>query len=479
MSESEKVNRRGFLKYAATTVGGLIVGGVIGHLLAPRAPAEISTVMVTEVKTTTKTVTQTVSPTPTAPPAAIRILGTEGPVPPAVEKNINKFGEVANADVTYESFPWTGFHEKGTMSLTLPGKGMYDAVVINCDWCFPAWHEYLEPLDEYVKRDNFDTSDFLPNAIKHFCMWPKGMKVKPTGLEEGELLGLPHLSDAMFFVIRKDLLEKAGCRLPTMDDPYTLEEFKEVCKKLSNPPEIYGLGFYHQEEGGMPDTWTALYFAIGGEKARWFNEDLTAAINNEYAKQAAEFLKDFYDEGITPLYQIEQAWGWLEENFKAGKLAAIHSWGLGALSLKDPSYNPLWDKTELVLPPVGPTGTPLTYYAGWSWGIPKNAPNKELAWEFLKWITAPEQQEAHAIQCPPTRISVLNKLGKEREYYNWLRWVAERARVLPAIPQLLEVNRIVFTQLTRYWRGEIDVDTAFETAEDEINSLMRRLGYIS
>jgi len=49
-------------------IGGLAVGGVVGYLLAPRAPPETVTQTVTQTVPVTTTVTQTVTVTPPAPP---------------------------------------------------------------------------------------------------------------------------------------------------------------------------------------------------------------------------------------------------------------------------------------------------------------------------------------------------------------------------------------------------------------------------
>ncbi len=85
MSGEEKVDRRSALKIVGGTIAGLVIGGAIGYLAKPAAPAVTSTVTSEITKTITKATTKTITTTVTGT-ATPAVGGIKWQLPPG-EKN--------------------------------------------------------------------------------------------------------------------------------------------------------------------------------------------------------------------------------------------------------------------------------------------------------------------------------------------------------------------------------------------------------
>ncbi len=111
-------------------------------------------------------------------------------------------------------------------------------------------------LNDYVKRDKFDTSQFAQNTMR-------GVEVK------GKILALPHAyaGNELVFVANKSLFQKYGVPLPAADwkNPWGWQQFREAMKKLTNfttNPPVAGTSRFGTIYN-VPPMWGA----------RWTSED--------------------------------------------------------------------------------------------------------------------------------------------------------------------------------------------------------------
>lgn len=59
---------------------------------------------------------------------------------------------------------------------------------------------------------------------------------------DGKIVALPYQNECDVIFYNKDLFAKAGVTAPTVDDPWTLDELIENCKKMTDPAnDVYGL----------------------------------------------------------------------------------------------------------------------------------------------------------------------------------------------------------------------------------------------
>jgi multiple sugar transport system substrate-binding protein len=254
-----------------------------------------------------------------------------------------------------------------------------------------AWAGHLIPLDEYVSSELRE--DFLPSIIAQ-------------GTYGGKLYSLGTFDSGLAIWGNKSYLEKAEVRIPTsIEDAWTLEEFKEVLEKLQALDEVehaidfkmnYGQGeWYTYGFSPIIQSWGADlidrsdYQSADGvlnspeavEALTWFQSLFT----DGYANAAPPGDDDFYGRKITGLAFVGH-WMWTP-----------HKEGLG---------------DDLILLPMPKFGDKaVTGMGSWCWGITSQSENPEAAWKFLEYLVDPDQtlRMTNANGAVPARISALAK----------------------------------------------------------------------
>jgi multiple sugar transport system substrate-binding protein len=197
-----------------------------------------------------------------------------------------------------------------------------------------------------------------------------------------KLMGLPvcwHVEDALF--VNMDKVREAGFDETFVDD---WDTFVECVTAMTNGTETYGLGIGMQL-GGFGE-WYQRARAAGG---RYLTEDLSApAINTPEVVQATQQLVDFFQQGIAPpqgTYDYNTA----PDAFIAGKLAIYSSDLTIAAVLRGKPTPPAFEWAVLPWPPG--SATRVNFNDIGLYAMSSKTPNKELAWEVLKWWTNGEE----------------------------------------------------------------------------------------
>lgn len=233
----------------------------------------------------------------------------------------------------------------------------------------------LEPLGDYIAKDNVDLGAFkgLTDQIQ-------------IG---GELYELPFRSDFWVLYFNKDVFDAAGVAYPTND--MTFDEYDALARSLTvEEPgsEVYG-AHYHtwrsavQLFGILDGKHTIVdgnydFLAPYYEMALAEQED---GVCQDYAtlKTSSLHYSGAFSQGNIGMMNMG-TWfiGTLIEKVKSGEYADCANWGM----VKYPH-------AEGVEP--GSTLATITSLA-----IPTNAPNKELSWEFVKFVCGMEGAEVLA-----------------------------------------------------------------------------------
>lgn len=85
-----------------------------------------------------------------------------------------------------------------------------------------------------------DLTDLLPSALKNDISSQSWDTVKFAG---GGIYGVPFLQESQIFVANRKLLQQAKVRIPTVDAPWTWDEYAEVCRKLTVKGKQYGVAW--------------------------------------------------------------------------------------------------------------------------------------------------------------------------------------------------------------------------------------------
>jgi multiple sugar transport system substrate-binding protein len=258
----------------------------------------------------------------------------------------------------------------------------------------------LYPLDDLIKADNHDLSDFLPQAIE-LNKW------------EGKLYALPRDYGNQQIYHNVDLFEKKGVPLPGTDwtdTTWTYERYLDAAKAFTESS-----GGQASQFGLVVNTawrpWASFIYSNGGKIVNTDDRGVATsfAIADEPAVEGLQFLQDLiYKHKVAPPPSGTVAW--------SPDLGPVEIFGTGKVGmlLGNPSQAQAYRKITAfqwnVAPlPVGQGGKRGTGGGGTAWSISNATKNRETAWAFLKFITTAQAQldEVAIGATTPSRKSVV------------------------------------------------------------------------
>jgi ABC-type glycerol-3-phosphate transport system substrate-binding protein len=274
------------------------------------------------------------------------------------------------------------------------------------------------PLDDFIKRDQKEMEQYFKD-------------VHPALIEammyEGSLYELPIDFNAANMYLNTTVLKENGIEVPSSD--WTKDQFydiaKKVTKKSGGQTEVFGYGWVIRLWGG----WMPWIFVNGGnllteERApggEWlwqtFYKDDPAAkergggwrwnapkANDPANVEALEFMNQLLKEGLTPTPSLGGG-SELQGFFTSNKLAMTPAGGFYAGGLKSAGVKP--DGFDALLFPKWKSQRHQFGTAGYV--IMQDAKNKDLAWEYVKYLSSVEAMTAEldGNNSTPTRRSMM------------------------------------------------------------------------
>jgi multiple sugar transport system substrate-binding protein len=285
----------------------------------------------------------------------------------------------------------------------------------------------LEPLDSYMKADGYSTSDFVPTALQ-------------SNQYQGKTYAMPIAVHTLLLMYNKKLFSDAGIAGP----PTTMSDLQTDITKLT---KVDSSGNITQFGMRSPD-YTTLAYAFGG---KWYDAsgsptptdagNLAALhfwVDNVVKKYGADKIKKFesgygeYASAQNPFYTGKVAMTldgeWQPVFVK--QYAPTLDWGVAAIPYPDGQQN-LAGATQL---------TSSMFF------IPKNAPHKQQAWTFLKYLVAPAgmTQFTRALGNLPARSSILgsplyNDLPQFSVWLNSLK--SPNLRIFASLPTTAQYQK--------------------------------------
>lgn len=260
---------------------------------------------------------------------------------------IDRFMEQTGANVTFEV---TTSDEYAAKLLAYKSAGdmpdiFYvgpEAVASNVD------DGYLLPLDDYVSEET--VNDLWPAIATAY-------RYDGKAAGAGSLYCLPKDLSTFAFAYNKTLFDEAGLEYPDSANPYTWDEFVEVCKKLTVDKD--GDGEIDQWGTANALQWAldAFIYTNGGH---FLNEDYTEVVIDGQ-KEFVDALQFFADltvkYGVTPTYEQDVALGGYQR-WLAGQIGfyACGTWDVAAFM----DQNTFPYEWGLCGWPVGSTGVSMT-----------------------------------------------------------------------------------------------------------------------
>jgi multiple sugar transport system substrate-binding protein len=225
------------------------------------------------------------------------------------------------------------------------------------------------PLDEFIKKDNFDIKDFYHILLEPFKF-------------EDKIYGLPKDFATYALFINVDLFKKSG--LDPNKPPETWEELENYAKILTKDtnadgkPDEYGIVF--------ENSFSVLMTFILQAKSYWLNTKNTESnvLDDNFIK-AVDFYVGLYKKGYAKDARDIAGISNSGNVFSQGNVGMVitGTWVATFLDENYPNFN--YKIHELPRMKKGSQrGTVVTTVA---WVISRDSKDRNLAWQFLKYIT--------------------------------------------------------------------------------------------
>ena len=228
-----------------------------------------------------------------------------------------------------------------------------------------AWSESLAPLDLPKEQ----TDQFLPSTLS---VW------------NDEIYAVGYWDAALSVMARRSVLEEHGIRIPSLDEPWTRDEFEAALNSLADDPDYdYAIDLGASDTGEWwPYAYSPFLQSFGGDLID--RSSFTTAEGALNGPQALEFASWFRSLFTTP--------GWSTLNPTPGR----EDFPLGNAAL---SWNGNWAAPRafeefgddvLFLPPPDFGNGPAIGGASWQWAISADCQHLDAARDYIELSIAPE-----------------------------------------------------------------------------------------
>jgi len=248
----------------------------------------------------------------------------------------------------------------------------------------------LEPLDAYITRDNYDTSDFVPAVMEKMRF-------------DGQIYSLPIAVHTTLLMVNDAILSEAGITAPSTHSE--LAAAIEALTVVDDDGNITQLGL------GQPDFVTFAY-TFGGQ---WIDGEGQPTANHPGNITAMQFWVDNVLEayGVDNVKRFESGFGEYasaQAPFYTGKLAMSMDGEWQARFIQQYAPDLQWSAGPLPVADDQPDLAGTTSLAASTFFIPANAQEKDGAWEFIKYLfdEGPMRDFTLALANLPARTSLLD-----------------------------------------------------------------------
>lgn len=308
-----------------------------------------------------------------------------------------------------------------------------------------AWSGYVQELP--VTDDML--ADFTPGAVGTF---------------QGKVYSVGQFDVALVNYARKSVLEEHGIRIPTLDEPWTLDEFNEILATLKASGDFeYPLDVNAQWAGEWwPYAYSPMLQSFGGDLID--RSSFLAAegvLNGAEAVAWGEWFQSLFAEGYAnPAPPDDQA-------FYQGRSAI---WYTGSWSAND--VVKAFGDDALFLPAVDFGTGPTIGAASWQWGISSNCDDFEGAWAFIQHVMQPENialmsETTGLVPTTGAAAALTEKYAEGGPYRVFFEMADRFAKLRPETPGYLRISS-EFEQAGIKIRDGANVQDTLDDAVDAI-----------
>ncbi len=389
---------------------------------------------------------------------------------------VPRFEEETGIDVVYDIIPYNDVREK-MLTLSAAHSYEYDVLWLDTIWV-PEFANagFLYDVSEWIERDwdEIDVDDF-PENFWDYCL-----------RYDDKWIGLPSSGHYGIYVYRKDLFEQFGLK-----PPESMKDQEEIARTLTTEidgEQIYGTAFRYARGNYIASDFchfTGAYADYDNIFLGWFHPDMTPAFNEPAMLRALNDYFYYYENNLVPPGSENFEFPDIMNSFNQGTVATIATENWACAPLVDPETSDFADSIGFYTPPgyLKEDGTiEWSPYSGgiFPFSISSDSPNKEAAWEFLKWASSKDIQEDYmAGEGVAYRLSVMEDPDMQAKY-PWIEFlpkVIATGSYRPLIPEFAVIQDIVGLELSRALLGEISKEDALKTINEKVTEVLDKAGY--
>jgi len=314
---------------------------------------------------------------------------------------------------------------------------------------------------------------FTPEAREQYLPYT----IESNAYEDG-VYGVPWFTDAGMLYYRKDLLEESGFWEP----PKTWDELREQAKKVQRDSGTqYGFVFQGADyEGGVVNgleyVWTS-----GGDVLDPRDPD-EVVVESKEVLEGLRAEQSMVTEGVAP--KAVSSYKELESYtvFGGGDAVFMRNWPFAYALSNDPTQFGIRSEQIGVapLPVIAEGGRTYSGLGGWNLFISAASGNRDAAWTFIQYLSAPEQQRTRALR--GSYLPTLETLYEDDEVLETVPIIAlgreaiQSARPRPASPSYPEMSLEMGAQFNALLRGVSSPEQVTSSLQAELANIVEQGG---
>jgi len=204
-----------------------------------------------------------------------------------------------------------------------------------------------------------------------------------AGVIEDTVVALPLRTDCEVLYYNEEAFEEYSVPLPDEWDSW--DDLYNAAKTFKEKTGSAKLGIKGDLYEGLTCNVLSYIWAAGGDV---IDEQSNVVFNSPQTIETFDFLKELWNEGL--IHQSSRIWregSIVEEGMMTNQIYMAMDWPYAMGMLQSAGR----DEWKVALTPMGPE-TRATALGGWYFVVPKNAPEPELAWEFIKSMLSDDMQ---------------------------------------------------------------------------------------
>jgi len=415
----------------------------------------------------------------------IRLLLNKHPYVDAMLKNLDNFKELTGLNVVYDIFPEDVYFDKVTTALASRST-QYDAFMSGAyqTWKYGPARQLVD-LNEFLQDSKLTSStyhwDDITEGLRVSTAWD-GKAGSPLGGPGAKQWALPWGFEMNSLSYNRRVLQEMG-----LQPPKTLPELVEAATAVSKAGKMYGIGVRGSRSWATIHAgFLSAYTNYGGKDFTAANGKLIPAMNTPESRAFHTLWIDMV-KNAGPKNWTNYTWYEVGNDLAAGASAMMYDADILGFFMNGAGTKEAGQLAYAAFKPNPQAAAPTPNVWIWSLAMSAFSRNKEAAWFFLQWATAPESCTFGATQgdlVNPVRKSVWDNPQFQQRLEKGYPGYLQQYRESIAGAQIHFTPQQLFPEFTTEWAamlqqmygGQVSVDEGLDQLAQSLTRKLKDVG---